>query len=58
MSFTTGVNGLVAHRFRGRYYTEMTRFESDLDILGMRVVRDIPSDPEKYKSNMHEFLHR
>ncbi|OAA74789.1 hypothetical protein LEL_08370 [Akanthomyces lecanii RCEF 1005] len=27
----------------------MTRFESDLNILGMRVIRDIPCDAEKYR---------
>lgn len=51
MAALIGGHGLLAHRFRGRYYTELTSFESDLHTLGLRAIKDIPSDPDKYKGD-------
>ncbi|KAJ6784498.1 hypothetical protein PWT90_03663 [Aphanocladium album] len=49
MASVRGTHGVIAYRCRGRYYTQMSRFDSDLDILGMRAINDIPFEPEEYK---------
>ncbi|KAJ3493940.1 hypothetical protein NLG97_g4408 [Lecanicillium saksenae] len=49
MASIRGTHGLVAYRYRGRYYTEMSRFDRDLDILGLRVIKEVPLEPTAYK---------
>lgn len=43
-----GTRGLVAVRFRGRYYIRYHRYDSYFENLGAKIVKSIPVDSEGY----------
>ncbi|KAI9653316.1 MAG: hypothetical protein M1821_007640 [Bathelium mastoideum] len=44
-----GTRGLQIVRFHKRYYIQYEQYDSDIELLGARIVASIPSDPGEYQ---------